>query len=296
MILGWQWHKKVLWMRIILVNSGLFLFFLLSAPFLVLLPSMNIAVGGLITIVIVGVAVCFKIEGLSYTRLFKKYRNDGEPIFRCKNQCMVLGLNEDCIAQYPSGKDNLLAWLDGPEQWPLLALSKKTRFFQWYQVEKISMGLANTEVLFKLEGGQELKWLPENEDERTRLFNAIQITSPIPLELTERKSFKLVYTSGLVWLVIPPIMIGLQVIGRGAGWMAKPNAQDLAPKVGQANGLITIAFNATHFITQNLPAFLWIPTGIIISGLSFWLLWKMLRKDTNELVLTKPNQNEMGSI
>ena len=283
-------------MRIILVNSPLFLFFFLITPFLVLLPSMNIAVGGLITIVIVGVAVCFKIEGLSYTRLFKKYRNDGEPIFRCKNQCMVLGLNEDCIAQYPSGKDNLLAWLDGPEQWPLLALSKKTRFFQWYQVEKISMGLANTEVLFKLEGGQELKWLPENEDERTRLFNAIQITSPIPLELTERKSFKLVYTSGLVWLVIPPIMIGLQVIGRGAGWMAKPNAQDLAPKVGQANGLITIAFNATHFITQNLPAFLWIPTGIIISGLSFWLLWKMLRKDTNELVLTKPNQNEMGSI
>lgn len=296
MILGWQWHKKVLWMRIILVNSPLFLFFFLITPFLVLLPSMNIAVGGLITIVIVGVAVCFKIEGPSYTRLFKKYRNDGEPIFRCKNQCMVLGLNEDCIAQYPSGKDNLLAWLDGPEQWPLLALSKKTRFFQWYQVEKISMGLANTEVLFKLEGGQELKWLPENEDERTRLFNAIQITSPIPLELTERKSFKLVYTSGLVWLVIPPIMIGLQVIGRGAGWMAKPNAQDLAPKVGQANGLITIAFNATHFITQNLPAFLWIPTGIIISGLSFWLLWKMLRKDTNELVLTKPNQNEMGSI
>jgi hypothetical protein len=296
MILGWQWHKKVLWMRIILVNSPLFLFFFLITPFLVLLPSMNIAVGGLITIVIVGVAVCFKIEGLSYTRLFKKYRNDGEPIFRCKNQCMVLGLNEDCIAQYPSGKDNLLAWLDGPEQWPLLTLSKKTRFFQWYQVERISMGLANKDVMFKLEGGQELKWLPENEDERTRLFNAIQITSPIPLELTERKSFKLVYTSGLVWLVIPPIMIGLQVIGRGAGWMAKPNAQDLAPKVGQANGLITIAFNATHFITQNLPAFLWIPTGIIISGLSFWLLWKMLRKDTNELVLTKPNQNEMGSI
>jgi len=295
MILGWQWHKKVLWMRIILVNSPLFLFFFLITPFLVLLPSMNIAVGGLITIVFVASVVCFKIEGPSYTRLFKKYRNDGEPIFRCKNQCMVLGLNEDCIAQYPSGKDNLLAWLDGPEQWPLLALSKKTRFFQWYQVEKISMGLANTEVMFKLEGGQELKWLPENEDERTRLFNAIQITSPTPLELTERKSFKLVY-SGLVWLVIPPIMIGLQVIGRGAGWMAKPNAQDLAPKVGQANGLMTIAFNATHFITQNLPAFLWIPTGIIISGLSFWLLWKMLRKDTNELVLTKPNQNEMGSI
>jgi hypothetical protein len=281
-------------MRIILVNSGLFLFFLLSAPFLFLFLSKNIAVGGLITIVIVGVAVCFKIEGLSYTRLFKKYRNDGEPIFRCKNQCMVLGLNEDCIAQYPSGKDNLLAWLDGPEQWPLLALSKKTRFFQWYQVEKISMGLANTEVLFKLEGGQELKWLPENEDERTRLFNAIQITSPIPLELTERKSFKLVYTSGLVWLVIPPIMIGLQVIGRGAGWMDKPNARDLAPQAGQANGLMTIAFNATHFITQNLPAFLWIPTGVIISGLSFWLLWKMLRKDTNELILTKPNPEQFN--
>jgi hypothetical protein len=208
---------------------------------------------------------------------------------------MVLGVNEDCIAQYPSGKENLLAWLDGPEQWPLLALSKKTRFFQWYQVERISMGLANKEVMFKLEGGQELKWLPENEDERTRLFNAIQITSPTPLELTEQKSFKLVY-SGLVWLVIPPIMIGLQVIGRGAGWMAKPNAQDLAPKAGQANGLVTIAFNATHFITQNLPAFLWIPTGILISGLSAWLLWKILRKDTNELVLTKPNQNEMGSI
>jgi len=283
-------------MRIILVNSGLFLFFLLSAPFLFLFLSKNIAVGGLITIVIVGVAVCFKIEGLSYTRLFKKYRNDGEPIFRCRNQSLVLGLNEDCIAQYPSGKDNLLAWLDGPEQWPLLTLSKKTRFFQWYQVEKISMGLANKEVLFKLEGGQELKWLPENEDERTRLFNAIQITSPIPLELTKRKSFKLVYTSGLVWLVIPPIMIGLQVIGRGAGWMDKPNARDLAPQAGQANGLMTIAFNATHFITQNLPAFLWIPTGVIISGLSFWLLWKMLRKDTNELILTKPNQNELLSI
>jgi len=242
-------------MRIILVNSGLFLFFLLSAPFLFIFLSINIAVGGLITIVIIAFAVCFKIEGPSYTRLFKKYRNDGEPVFRCRNQSLVLGLNEDCIAQYPSGKDNLLAWLDGPEQWPLLTLSKKTRFFQWYQVERISMGLANKDVMFKLEGGQELKWLPENEDERTRLFNAIQITSPSHLELTERKSFKLVY-SGLVWLVIPLITIGLQVIGRGAGWMDKPNARDLAPKAGQANGLMTIAFNATHFITQNLPAFL----------------------------------------
>ena len=119
-------------MRIILVNSPLFLFFFLIAPFLVLLPSKNIAVGGLITIIFVAFAVCFKIEGPSYTRLFKKYRNDGEPIFRCRNQSMVLGLNEDCIAQYPSGKENLLAWLDGPEQWPLLALSKKTRLFQWY--------------------------------------------------------------------------------------------------------------------------------------------------------------------
>jgi len=280
-------------MRIILVNSGLFLFFLLSAPFLFIFLSINIAVGGLITIVIVAFAVCFKIEGPSYTRLFKKYRNDGEPVFRCRNQSLVLGLNEDCIAQYPSGKDNLLAWLDGPEQWPLLTLSKKTRFFQWYQVERISMGLANKDVMFKLEGGQELKWLPENEDERTRLFNAIQITSPSHLELTERKSFKLVY-SGLVWLVIPLIMIGLQVIGRGAGWMDKPNAQDLAPKAGQANGLITMAFNATHFITQNLPAFLWIPTGILISALSTWLLWKILRKDTNELILAKPNPEQFN--
>jgi len=280
-------------MRIILVNSPLFLFFFLIAPFLVLLPSKNIAVGGLITIIIVAFAVCFKIEGLSYTRLFKKYRNDGEPIFRCRNQCMVLGLNEDCIAQYPSGKDNLLAWLDGPEQWPLLTLSKKTRFFQWYQVERVSMGLANKEVLFKLDGGQELKWLPENEDERIRLFNAIQLTSPTPLELTERKSFKLVY-SGLVWLVIPLIMIGLQVIGRGAGWMDKPNAQDLAPQPGQANGLMTMAFKATHFITQNLPAFLWIPTGILIAGSSAWLLWKILRKDANELVLTKPNPEQFN--
>ena len=280
-------------MRIILVNSPLFLFFFLIAPFLVLLPSKNIAVGGLITIIIVAFAVCFKIEGLSYTRLFKKYRNDGEPIFRCRNQCMVLGLNEDCIAQYPSGKDNLLAWLDGPEQWPLLTLSKKTRFFQWYQVERVSMGLANKEVLFKLDGGQELKWLPENEDERIRLFNAIQLTSPTSLELTERKSFKLVY-SGLVWLVIPLIMIGLQVIGRGAGWMDKPNAQDLAPQAGQANGLMTMAFKATHFITQNLPAFLWIPTGILIAGSSAWLLWKILRKDTNELVLTKPNPEQFN--
>lgn len=280
-------------MRIILVNSPLFLFFFLIAPFLVLLPSKNIAVGGLITIIIVAFAVCFKIEGLSYTRLFKKYRNDGEPIFRCRNQCMVLGLNEDCIAQYPSGKDNLLAWLDGPEQWPLLTLSKKTRFFQWYQVERVSMGLANKEVLFKLDGGQELKWLPENEDERIRLFNAIQLTSPTLLELTERKSFKLVY-SGLVWLVIPLIMIGLQVIGRGAGWMDKPNAQDLAPQAGQANGLMTMAFKATHFITQNLPAFLWIPTGILIAGSSAWLLWKILRKDANELVLTKPNPEQFN--
>ena len=280
-------------MRIILVNSGLFLFFLLSAPFLFIFLSINIAIGGLITIVIIGLAVCFKIEGPSYTRLFKKYRNDGEPVFRCKNQCMVLGLNEDCIAQYPSGKDNLLAWLDGPEHWPLLTLSKKTRFFQWYQVERISIGLANKEVMFKLEGGQELKWLPENEDERTRLFNAIQITSPTPLELTERKSFKLVY-SGLVWLVIPLILIGFQVIGRGAGWMDKPNARDLAGQAGQANGLITMAFKATHFITQNLPAFLWIPTGVIISGLSFWLLWKILRKDTNELILTKPNPEQFN--
>lgn len=280
-------------MRIILVNSGLFLFFLLSAPFLFIFLSINIAFGGFITIVIIGLAVCFKIEGPSYTRLFKKYRNDREPIFRCRNQCMVLGLNEDCIAQYPSGKDNLLAWLDGPEQWPLLALSKKTRFFQWYQVEKISMGLVNKEVLFKLEGGQELKWLPENEDERTRLFNAIQLTTPTPLELTERKSFKLVY-SGLVWLVIPLIMIGLQVIGRGAGWMDKPNARDLAGQPGQNIELLTMAFKATHFITQNLPGFLWIPTGILISALSSWLLWKILRKDTNELILTKPNPEQFN--
>ncbi len=280
-------------MRIILVNSGLFLFFLLSAPFLFLFLSMNIAVGGLITIVIVAFAVCFKIEGPSYTRLFKKFRNDGEPVFRCRNQSLVLGLNDDCIAQYPSGKDNLLAWLDGPEHWPLLTLSKKTRFFQWYQVERISMGLANKEVMFKLEGGQELKWLPENEDERTRLFNAIQITSPSHLQLTERKSFKLVY-SGLVWLVIPLIMIGLQVIGRGAGWMDKPNAQDLAGQVGKPDAFITMAFKATHFITQNLPEFLWIPTGILISALSSWLLWKIIRKDTNELVLTKPNPEQFN--
>lgn len=280
-------------MRIILVNSGLFLFLLLSAPFLFLFLSMNIAVGGLITMVIVAFAVCFKIEGPSYTRLFKKYRNDGEPVFRCRNQSLVLGLNDDCIAQYPSGKDNLLAWLDGPAHWPLLTLSKKTRFFQWYQVERISMGLANKEVLFKCEGGQELKWLPENEDERTRLFNAVQITSPIPLELTERKSFKLVY-SGLVWLVIPLIMIGLQVIGRGAGWMDKPNAQDLAGQAGKVNAFITMAFKATHFITQNLPEFLWIPTGILISALSSWLLWKIIRKDTNELVLTKPNPEQFN--
>ena len=243
--------------------------------------------------VIVAFAVCFKIEGLSYTRLFKKFRNDGEPVFRCKNQSLVLGLNDDCIAQYPSGKDNLLAWLDGPEHWPLLTLSKKTRFFQWYQVERISMGLANKEVMFKLEGGQELKWLPENEDERTRLFNAIQTTSPSHLQLTERKSFKLVY-SGLVWLVIPLIMIGLQVIGRGAGWMDKPNAQDLAGQAGKANAFITMVFNATHLITQNLPEFLWIPTGILISALSSWLLWKIIRKDTNELVLTKPNPEQFN--
>ena len=280
-------------MRIIFVNSGLFLFFLLSAPFLFLFLSMNIAVGGLITMVIVAFAVCFKIEGPSYTRLFKKFRNDGEPVFRCKNQSLVLGLNDDCIAQYPSGKDNLLAWLDGPEHWPLLTLSKKTRFFQWYQVERISMGLANKEVMFKLEGGQELKWLPENEDERTRLFNAIQTTSPSHLQLTERKSFKLVY-SGLVWLVIPLIMIGLQVIGRGAGWMDKPNAQDLAGQAGKANAFITMVFNATHLITQNLPGFLWIPTGILISALSSWLLWKIIRKDTNELVLTKPNPEQFN--
>ena len=280
-------------MRIIFVNSGLFLFFLLSAPFLFLFLSMNIAVGGLITMVIVAFVVCFKIEGLSYTRLFKKFRNDGEAVFRCRNQSLVLGLNDDCIAQYPSGKDNLLAWLDGPEHWPLLTLSKKTRFFQWYQVERISMGLANKEVMFKLEGGQELKWLPENEDERTRLFNAIQTTSPSHLQLTERKSFKLVY-SGLVWLVIPLIMIGLQVIGRGAGWMDKPNAQDLAGQAGKANAFITMVFNATHLITQNLPGFLWIPTGILISALSSWLLWKIIRKDTNELVLTKPNPEQFN--
>lgn len=281
-------------MRIIFVKSGLFLFFLLSAPFLFLFLPNAIAFGGLITMVIVGFVVCFKIEGPSFTRLFKKFRNDGEAVFRCRNQSMVLGLNDDCIAQYPSGKDNLLAWLDGPEQWPLLTLSKKTRFFQWYQVERISMGLANKEVMFKLEGGQELKWLPENEDERTRLFNAIQTASPSHLQLTERKSFKLVY-SGLVWLVIPLIMIGLQVIGRGAGWMDKPNAQDLAPQGRvQPNAFITMVFNATHLITQNLPGFLWIPTGILISALSSWLLWKILRKDTNELVLTKPNPEQFN--
>ena len=128
---------------------------------------------------------------------------------------------------------------------------------------------------------------------RTRLFNAIQTTSPSHLQLTERKSFKLVY-SGLVWLVIPLIMIGLQVIGRGAGWMDKPNAQDLAGQAGKANAFITMAFKATHFITQNLPEFLWIPTGILISALSSWLLWKIIRKDTNELVLTKPNPEQFN--
>ena len=78
-----------------------------------------------------------------------------------------------------------MAWLDGPEQWPLLTLSKKTRFLQWYQVERISMGLPNKDVVFKLEGGQELKWFPENEDERIRLFNAIKFTSPLMVVLTE---------------------------------------------------------------------------------------------------------------
>lgn len=280
-------------MRIILVNGALFLFFLLATPFLFLFLSANIAFGGLLTIVVVGFALCFKLEGPSFTRLFKKHRNDGTPVFRCKNQSLVLGLNEDCIAQYPSGKENLLAWLDGPEQWPLLAQSNKTRFFQWYQVEKIFMGLANKEVLFKFEGGQELKWMPENENERTRLFNAIQITSPTPLDLTERKSFKLVY-SGLVWIVIPLILIGLQLIGIGTGLMDKPNAQDLAPQAGQNRGLFSMVVNATHLVTQNLPGFLWIPTGVLISTLSSWLLWKILRKDTNELVLVKPSLEEFN--
>ena len=120
-----------------------------------------------------------------------------------------------------------------------------------------------------------------------------QTTSPSHLQLTERKSFNLVY-SGLVWLVIPLIMIGLQVIGRGAGWMDKPNAQDLAGQVGKPDAFITMAFKATHFITQNLPGFLWIPTGILISALSSWLLWKIIRKDTNELVLTKPNPEQFN--
>lgn len=283
-------------MRIILVNSLLFLFLIISMPLLFLFLPLDVAKGGLVTMLVVGFALCFKIEGPSYTRLFKKYQNDGEPIFRSKNQCMVLALNQDCITLFPAGKDNLLAWLDGPDQWPLLVLSKKTRFIPWYQVEKIFMGQANKDVQFKLEGKQELKWLPENEDERTRLFLAIQIiATPTLLVFTERKSFKLVY-SGLVWFVMPLIMIGLQVIGRGAGWMDKPNVQDLAPQAAKPNGLLTLAFNATNFITQNLPAFLWIPTGILISGLSIWLLWKILRKDTNEVVFTKSNHNEMNAV
>lgn len=281
-------------MRLIFKNSPLFLILLLSAPLLFVFLSMNIALGGLFTLVIVGSKLCFTIEGPSYTRLFKKYRNDGEPIFRCKNQNLVLGLNEDCIAQYPSGQENLLAWLDGPEKWPFLNLGKKTRFFQWYQVEKIHMGLEHKKVLFKFEGGQELNWLPESEGERIRLFHAIEIVSPTPLELTERKSFKVVY-SGLVWLIIPMVMIGFQVIGRGAGWIDKPNARDLAPQGGKANELIIMVFKASHFITENITEFLWIPTGMIISGLSFWLLWKIVRKDTNELILTKKKPLEIIS-
>ena len=281
-------------MRLILKNSPLFLILLLSAPLLFVFLSMNIALGGLFTLVIVGSKLCFTIEGPSYTRLFKKYRNDGEPIFRCKNQNLVLGLNEDCIAQYPSGQENLLAWLDGPEKWPFLNLGKKTRFFQWYQVEKIHMGLEHKKVLFKFEGGQELNWLPESEGERIRLFHAIEIVSPTPLELTDRKSFKIVY-SGLVWLIIPMVMIGFQVIGRGAGWIDKPNARDLAPQAGKANELIIMVFKASHFITENITEFLWIPTGMIISGLSFWLLCKIVRKDTNELILTKKKPLEIIS-
>lgn len=278
-------------MRLILKNSPLFLILLLSAPLLFVFLSINIALGGLFTFIIIGCKLCFTIEGPSFTRLFKKHRNDGEPIFRCKNQSLVLGLSEDCIAQYPSGRENLLAWLDGPEKWPLLNLSKKTRFFQWYQVERIHMGLEHKKVLFKFEGGQELNWFPENEDERIRLFHAIEIVSPNSLELTERKSFKLVY-SGLVWLIIPMILIGFQVTGRGAGWMDKPNAMDLALQPGKANGLITLVFKATHFITENTIEALWIPIGMIISVLAFWLLWKIIRKDTNELILSKSKQEE----
>ncbi len=278
-------------MRIIFVNRALLILLLVAAPLLIFFFSMNIAIGSLIIAMIVACAVCFKIEGPSYTRLFKKFRNDGEAVFRCRNQSLVLGLNDDCIAQFFAGKDNLLAWLDGPEQWPILALDKKSLFIPWYQVERVSMGLEGKEVLFKLEGGQELKWLPENEEERTRLFNAIQIASPSPLDLTKRKTFTLVY-SGLIWFVLPMIFIGFQVIGRGAGWMDKPNAQDLAPQVGKdREEFIAMTFKVTQFITENIPGILWIPTGVLISGLSSWLLWKLIRRDSSELILSQANSN-----
>lgn len=275
-------------MRLLMVNMPLFLLFLFSAPTLFIFLPNNIAFGGLITLMIAGFKFCIIIEGPSFTRLFKKHRDDGEPIFRSKNQSLVLGVNRDCIAQYPAGSENLLAWLDGPEQWPLLTIHKKTRFFPWYQVEKVSLGLPGKDVLFKFEGGQELKWLPENEDERIRLFKALHTITPVSLDFSIRKTFQLIY-SGLIWLVFPFIIIGIQVFCCGAGWMDQPKAQNLAPKAGKADGLITLVFNATHFITRNIPEILWLPTGLIIAGLAFWLLWKIIRKNADEFILTRIN-------
>ena len=34
--------------------------------------------------------------------------------------------------------------------------------------------------------------------------------------------------------------------------------------------------------------------SLLISALSTWLLWKILRKDTNELILTKPNPEQFN--
>jgi len=284
-------------MRLFLSSKFLFVFLVFVIPALLLffLP-LNFALGGVATSIFLGFAFSFHFEGFSFTQLFKKLRNDGEPIFRCGNKGLMLGLNSDCLARFPSTKENLLAWLDGPEEWNTLTINRKTLFFEWYQLEQVSMGLENSKVRFKFEGGQEINWLPESEEERIRLLINLKIFPSPALQVDERKTFTLAY-NGLIWLLFPFFCIGGQLISIGAGWQKIPNLIQNAPKPkNKAEEFDFLTQSATQFITDKLPEVLWIPTGIIFIAFLGWLLFKLTYQNKVEVILKKFNPDNLTPL
>ena len=281
-------------MRLFLSSKLLFVFLVIVAPVLLyLFLPLNFALGGVATSIVLGFAFSFHFEGFAFTRLFKKLRSDGEPIFRCGNKGLMLGLNYDCLAQFSSTKENLLAWLDGPEEWNTLTINRKTQFFEWYQLEQVSMGLENSKVQFKFEGGQEINWLPENEEERIRLLINLKIYPAPALQVEERKTFTLAY-NGFIWILSPFFYIGGQLISIGAGWQKIPNLNQNAP--GPKDKVETFVFltqSVTQFLISKLPEVLWIPTGVIILAFLGWLLFKITYQNKVEVVLKKFNPDNL---